>query len=133
MTGWPCWCCGAIPFGEPAPTPWEEGFTPSTEKQLYKCRVCECSVWSDRDWMIPGGQRHYEETGDTSELLYFVNWCFMNNRPVPPWLKKAFQETWGRVQKEYISLDTAFCRKPPLKPGKRRERRGSKMQSGMSL
>ena len=126
MTDWPCWCCGALPFPRDNLTPWDEGFTPSANNQRYHCRVCECSVWSsDRSRMIPGGQRHYEETGDTSELLYFVNWCFSNNTPVPVWLKRAFEKTWGEARRNGVSLDTAFCYKPAV-PGKRWERQKRK-------
>jgi hypothetical protein len=62
--------------------------------------------------------RERYEGGDKLYLLYCLNYCMMNNRPIPPWLATAFRQAYDKVDMyEVKSWDDVFGR--PLKKGKR--------------
>ncbi len=80
----------------------------------------------EQDFLEQLRQRY--EGGDKATLPYSLNYCMMNNLPIPPWLATAFAQACHRVHMyEVKSWDDVFGR--PLKKGKRlaTERRNMKM------
>jgi hypothetical protein len=55
------------------------------------------------------------EQGDKAQLLYWLNYCITNHKPMPAWLEEAFQKAYhaGQIY-EIKSWDEVFG-KPPKK------------------
>jgi hypothetical protein len=77
----------------------------------------EWLIESDDEFLIESARSQKKfEAGDRDVLLYFVDCCFRNNRPVPDWARKAFSAACQRVWwYEVKSWDEVFGR--PLKKG----------------
>jgi hypothetical protein len=67
------------------------------------------------------------KAGDGSQLLWFVNFCLILNRPVPDWARQAFRAAYNRgLRFEIKSWDEVFGR--PLKKGKQLATERRKME-----
>jgi hypothetical protein len=71
--------------------------------------------------------RELYEAGDKSEMLYCLSHCIRNDRPIPDWLKQAFENAQDDVRMYKVkSLDDVFGK--PLAKGKRLTTERRKME-----
>ena len=97
MTGWPCWCCGALPYDPP-------------RREETGC--CDLTFAEhERSALEKLGR------GDQGALLHFISWCFLQRRDVPAWAQEKLRDATSKALTFQIkSWDEVFGR--PLKRGK---------------
>jgi hypothetical protein len=81
--------------------------------------------------ILKRGEARYRQ-GDKTQILYCLNYCIMNNLPVPAWLARAFGDALHAVHTYKVkSHDDVFGR--PLKKGQQLATQHHRMKIAASV